>query len=319
MTVGRYLAWGGPISNLHGGDELCDGRSHNAQSETLLARADPPREEPWTDKQQRDDGRMLLYCNSIRCSVRGTTVVVAFCASEWPLSLTSVGQHPRRWPSKPNGRPRPENVSVDVGPKRLRFPDPPMSSWLKPWDARRKNACTTRRGGGRLLGAEAGDAGSGQKPQGPSQDRRRVHQARRSKQRKRPGLSPASSKSNTTYIRPGETAPVLWVGMLCGTSPSASGAIFGSSARPWIPQFSFLFPSFLSGKSASFVELHYTASTLPEIASVFACGWCPARARSAHFALAIKGSGGTWASRPPSHVAARHKELLATHDPNTCI
>ncbi|KAL6830712.1 hypothetical protein J3E69DRAFT_327597 [Trichoderma sp. SZMC 28015] len=30
------------------GDELCDGRSHNAQSETLLARADPPREEPWT-------------------------------------------------------------------------------------------------------------------------------------------------------------------------------------------------------------------------------------------------------------------------------
>lgn len=32
---------------LHGGVELCDGRSDDAQSETLLARADPPRGEPW--------------------------------------------------------------------------------------------------------------------------------------------------------------------------------------------------------------------------------------------------------------------------------
>lgn len=58
MTVGRYLALGGLISM--GGVELCDGRSDDAQSETLLARADPPRAEPWAqaskEQTERDDG-----------------------------------------------------------------------------------------------------------------------------------------------------------------------------------------------------------------------------------------------------------------------
>ncbi|KAL6830711.1 hypothetical protein J3E69DRAFT_200057 [Trichoderma sp. SZMC 28015] len=97
----------------------------------------------------------------------------------------------------PTGDRDQQNVSVDVGPKEASVPGSAMSSWLKPLDARRKNACTTRRGAN-FLGAEAGDAGSGQKPQVPFQDRShaavRVHQVRRSKQRKRPGLSPASKK-----------------------------------------------------------------------------------------------------------------------------
>ncbi|PKK43275.1 hypothetical protein CI102_12986 [Trichoderma harzianum] len=113
------------------GDELCDGRSHNAQT--------------------------------IRCSVRGT---VAFVPANEASSLSvrptikDVGR------GNPTGDRDQQNVSVDVRPKEASVPGSAMSSWLKPLDARRKNACTTRRGAN-FLGAEAGDAGSGQKPQVP--------------------------------------------------------------------------------------------------------------------------------------------------------
>ncbi|KAL6700559.1 hypothetical protein J3F84DRAFT_358547 [Trichoderma pleuroticola] len=167
------------------GDELCDGRSHNAQSETLLARADPPREEPWTDKQQRDDGRMLLYCDSLlrprHCSILCQRIGLR----------RSVGQHQQRWPWKPNGRPRPENVSVDVGPRgfgsRIR-----MSSWLKPWGARRK-----------MRVPQGGERDSWeQKPAMlvPGRSLRPFPRPEASapswpkQERKRPGLSPASKR-----------------------------------------------------------------------------------------------------------------------------
>ncbi|KAL6805907.1 hypothetical protein J3E68DRAFT_28406 [Trichoderma sp. SZMC 28012] len=145
-----------------------------------------------------------------------------------------------------------------------------MSSWLKPLDARRKNACTTRRGAN-FLGAEAGDAGSGQKPQVPFQDR--SHAAVRSapsspkQERKRPGLSPASKKSEVIHLRRDSASALAWNALagLVFESPSASGCYFRLSARPWIAVFLFFsfLCFFLSGKLASFVGLH-GVSTLPE-------------------------------------------------------
>ncbi|KAL7797827.1 hypothetical protein V8C43DRAFT_277089, partial [Trichoderma afarasin] len=46
----------------------------------------------------------------------------------------------------PTGDRDQQNVSVDVGPKEASVPGSAMSSWLKPLDARRKNACVPQGG-----------------------------------------------------------------------------------------------------------------------------------------------------------------------------
>lgn len=104
---------------------------------------------------------------------------------------------------------------LTLGRRRLRFPDPPCPRGSSLWthDVRMRVPQ-----GGEPTSWEQKPAMlvPGKSLRSPSKTGAmplvRVHQVRRSKQRKRPGLSPASKKSEV--IHPGETAPVLWLGML---------------------------------------------------------------------------------------------------------
>lgn len=139
---------------------------------------------------------------------------------------------------------------LTLGRRRLRFPDPPCprGSSLRTHDVRMR---VYHKEGSELLGSRSRRCWFRAKASGPPSKTGatpllRVHQVRRSKQRKRPGLSPASKKSEVIHLRRDNASALAWNALagLVFESPSASGCYFRLSARPWIAVF--LFFSFFS-------------------------------------------------------------------------
>lgn len=207
---------------------------------------------------------------------------------------------------------------LTLGRRRLRFPDPPCPRGSSLWDARRKNACTTRRGAN-TLGSRSRRCWFRAKASGPPSKTGAMPLCECTKfaEASKEETRAESGQQKSEVIHPGETAPVLWLGMLlrdwCLSLHQRPGAIFGSLLALEIPHFLFFFSLcfFLSGKLASFVGLHYTACPRCLNSSMFACGWLPCARAICTFPLLSKdrvahGRLGRPAMWPPDTRASRH-------------
>lgn len=258
---------------------------------------------------------MLLYSQRFAAP---SAALSHFVPANEASSLSVRPTIERRWPWKPNGRPRPAKMSpLTLGRRRLRFPDPPCPRGSSLWDARRKNACVPQGGERNSWEQKPAMLVPGKSLRSPFQDRShaavRVHQVRRSKQRKRPGLSPASKKSEVIHLRRDSASALAWNALagLVFESPSASGCYFRLSARPWIAVFLFFF-FFASSFPANWLHSwDYTACPRCLNSSMFACGWLPCARAICTFPLLSKdrvahGRLGRPAMWPPDTRASRH-------------